>query len=58
MFKGFGKDDPPVNKKKPVEVDVPELMCSCGLNPHVATKDAAVGDLEIMVLYYLLLIGE
>ena len=24
---GFGNDDPPVRKKLPVKVDIPELLC-------------------------------
>ena len=58
MLKRFSKESPPVNKNNHVEVDVPELLCSYGLNPQVATKDAAVRDLVIVSFYYLLSIGE
>ena len=64
LMKGFAKEDPPVQKKKPgsvavtVEVDIPQLLCESGMPPFPEMKDAAVGDLTVVAFYYLLRVGE
>jgi len=57
MFKGWGKEDPPTQKKLAVEVDLPEFVCKMGL---MATKQKvkAVGNWTLIAFYYLLRIGE
>ena len=64
MLKGFAKEDPPVQKKKPgavavtVEVDIPQLLRESGMPPFAEVKDAAVADLTVVAFYYLLRVGE
>jgi hypothetical protein len=51
-------EDPPTEKKLPVEVDVPELLFDMGYGPNETTLGQAVGDLSIIAFYYLLRVGE
>ena len=64
---GYNKLDPPTKKKLPVEVDVPECIaarktqgCAAKINNKYrsASLMAAIGDLCLIALYYLLRIGE
>ena len=45
-------------KKLPVEVDIPELVASLGLEPNAGELIKAVGDNSLLAYYYLLRIGE
>ena len=58
MLDGFRKEDPPTLKKLPVEADVPEFMCKLGLMAGATALASAVGDLSLIVFYYLWRIGE
>ena len=58
MIDGFRKEDPPVRKKLPVEVDVPELLCTFGLMAKATAKESAVGDLTLLAFYFLWRVGE
>ena len=58
MFDGWRKADPPVIKKLPVEVDVPELLCRAGHIPTANELDRTIGDLALIAYYYLLRVGE
>jgi hypothetical protein len=58
MIDGFRKEDPPVRKKLPVEVDVPELLCTLGMLASATAKDNAVGDLVLLAFYFLWRVGE
>lgn len=58
MLDGFARHDGPVKKKMPVEVDVPEFLIECGLQPAASERIKAVGDLSLIAFYYLLRIGE
>jgi len=58
MLDGFRKADPPTTKKLPVEVDVPEFLVQLGLSPEARELDRALGDLTMIMFYYLQCIGE
>ena len=58
MLEGFGREDGPVKKKMPVEVDVPEFLVDCGMQSSATEKVKAVGDLSMIAFYYLLRVGE
>lgn len=58
MIDGFRKEDPPVRKKLPVEVDVPEIMCMIGLLATATAHESAVGDLALLAFYFLWRVGE
>jgi hypothetical protein len=58
MLQGWKKDDPPVIKKLPVEVDIPEFLAVNGNSPGANALDAAIGDLSLVAFYYLLRVGE
>eukprot|EP00956_Cyclotella_meneghiniana_P002594 scaffold3031_cov49-Cyclotella_meneghiniana.AAC.5 len=55
---GWEKDDPGVQKKMPVEADVPELLVDMGLEEDATELTKAVGCLTLMAFYFLLRIGE
>ena len=55
---GWRRHDDPVEKKLPVEVDVPEHLVKLGLVPGALEQSKAVGDLVMMAFYYLLRVGE
>ena len=50
--------DPPTTKQLPVEADVPEYLVQLGLDPEARELDRAIGDLTMIVFYYLLCTGE
>jgi hypothetical protein len=58
MLDGWRKDDDPVMKKLPVEVDIPEYLVKIGLLPEATEMMKASGDLSLVAYYYLLRIGE
>jgi hypothetical protein len=58
MLDGFCKANPPTTKQLPVEADVPEYLVKLGQEPEARELDRAIGDLTMMVFYYLLCIGE
>jgi hypothetical protein len=61
MLDGFCKADPPTMKQLPVEADVPEYLVKLVHDPEareVHRAIGAIGDLTMIVLYYLLRIGE
>ena len=47
-----------MEKKLPVEVDVPEYLVKVGLAPEASEQQRAVGDLTLVAFYYLLRVGE
>lgn len=55
---GFEKEDPPVEKKLPVGVDVVEYLVKLGMEPGAEQKVLATGDWGLIAFYYLLRIGE
>jgi hypothetical protein len=55
---GFKKEDPPVEKKLPVGVDVVEYLVKLGMQPGAEQKVMAMGDWSLIAFYYLLQIGE
>eukprot|EP00956_Cyclotella_meneghiniana_P025446 scaffold53123_cov73-Cyclotella_meneghiniana.AAC.1 len=55
---GWRKEDPPVQKKMPVEADVPEYLAEAGRLPEANELGRAVGDLSMMAFYFLLRVGE
>ena len=58
MLDGFAKDDGPVKKKMPVEVDVPEWIMDLAMQEGATAKDVALAELIIIAYYYLLRVGE
>jgi hypothetical protein len=58
MLDGMRKADPPTTKELPVEADVPELLVQTALNSTATESEKAVADLTMIVLYYLLRVGE
>jgi hypothetical protein len=58
MLDGWRKNDGPVMKKLPVEVDVPEYLVRLGLVAGESELTKATGDLALVAFYYLLRIGE
>jgi hypothetical protein len=55
---GWERGDPPTEKKIPVEIDVPEFLVQCGLQPGAKESVKALGDVTLIMFYYLLRIGE
>ena len=58
VLDGYGKTNPPTNKKLPVESDVPELLVDMGYGDGGTPHSQAIGDLALIAFYYLLRIGE
>ncbi len=58
LLDGYRLEDPPTEKKLPVEADVPELLFDMGYGPSGTTLGQAVGDLSLIAFYYLLRVGE
>ena len=58
IMEGWRKHDPPVQKKLPVEADVPEFLAKAALSPAATEKMKALGDWALIAFYYLLQIGE
>ena len=58
LLEGYRSADPPTEKKLPIEADVPELLFELGYGPTGTTLGKAVGDLTLIVFYYLLRVGE
>jgi hypothetical protein len=58
MLNGFRKADPPTTKQLPVEADVLEFLVKLGLESKACELDQAIGDLTMVMFYYLLRIGE
>ena len=55
---GWRKEDPPVQKKLPVEVDVPEYLVKLGLEIGASHMEKALGNLVLIAFYFLLRVGE
>ncbi len=58
MIDGYTKADLPTKKMLPVEANVPELIVEVGYGKEGSIKAQVVGDLALIVFYYLLCIGE
>jgi hypothetical protein len=58
ILDGYRVEDPPTEKKLPVEANDPELLFDMGYGPSGSTLGQAVRDLTLIVFYYLLCIGE
>ena len=58
IMSGYRKWDKPVEKKQPVGIDVPELLCTLGQMGFASEKDAVLGDWVLIAFYYLLRVGE
>jgi hypothetical protein len=58
MLDGYSKSDPPTRKMLPVEADVPDLLVEMGYGKGGTSHAKAIGDLSMIVFYYLLCIGE
>ena len=58
MLAGWSKVDPAVEKKLPVEADVPELLAVTGQLSGASELQKAVGDCALIAFYYLCRVGE
>ena len=58
MIKGFADEDPPTEKKLPVDIDVVEECCKWGNRPGATAMERRIGDLILIAFYYLLRVGE
>ncbi len=58
MIEGFCKVDPPLMKKLPVKVDVPEHLVWDDHSKSASQRQRADGDLMLIAFCYLLCIGE
>jgi hypothetical protein len=58
MIEGYNNQDPPTKKMLPVKADIPELLVEMGYSKPGSPHAQAIGDLLLIVLYYLLCIGE
>jgi hypothetical protein len=58
VLDGYGKEDPVLLKKLPVEADVPEFLVSTGYAPEGSNLNKAIGDLSLIAYHYLLHVGE
>jgi hypothetical protein len=58
VLDGYGKNNPPTNKKLPVELDILELVVDLGYGNGGTPHSWAIGDLALIAFYYLLCIGE
>lgn len=58
MFEGWRRDDPPTQKKLPIEVDIPEWLVRRGLEKGATELEKATGDNALIGYYYLLRVGE
>ncbi len=58
MIEAYSKEDPPIKKMLPVEVDMPELLVEMGYGKSGTLHAQAIGDLVLIAFYYLLCIGE
>jgi len=58
LLAGFKHTDPPMIKKLPVEIDIPEYIALCSLRPSATEHNCAVADLILIAFYYLLQMGE
>jgi hypothetical protein len=58
MIEGYNKQDPPTKKMLPVEANVPELLVEMGCGKSGSPHAQAIGDLLLILFYYLLGIGE
>jgi hypothetical protein len=57
-LQGWAKDDPPTEKKLPVEVDVVEYLVKCSMAPGANSRLRCVADWILIAFYFLLRIGE
>ena len=51
---GWTKEDPPTEKKMPVEVDVPGFLAEAGRQDESNELTKAVEDLSLIAFYFLL----
>ena len=58
MVVGWWKSDSPVEKKFPVEVDVPKKMSDWDRIKGTTILVQAIGDLALIAFYFLLRVGE
>ena len=58
IMSGYKKWDKPVEKKQPVGIDIPELLCTLGQLWSASVKDSILGDWCLIAFYYLLRVGE
>jgi hypothetical protein len=58
MIEGYNKQDPPTKEMLLVQANVPELLVEMGYGKSGLPHAQAIGDLSLIVFYYLLRIGE
>ena len=55
---GWRNEDGPVQKKMPVEADIPEWLVKEAMKEKATEHDRAVADLTLMAFFFLLRVGE
>jgi hypothetical protein len=58
MLDGWDSKDGPIKKMMPVEIDVPEYLVKCGMQPGASERVRAIGDLSLIAFFFLLRNGE
>ncbi len=58
ILDGYRNEDPPTEKKLPVEVDVPKHLFSMGYGLGRSILGRTVRDVTLIAFHYLLCIGE
>jgi hypothetical protein len=58
MIDSYTKADPSTKKMLPIEADIPKLLVEMGYGQSGSVHTQAVGDLYLIVFYYLFCIGE
>lgn len=58
MLDSWRKEDPPTQKKLPIEVDIPEYIAMQASHPSAMEAERTMGDLILIAFYYLLRVGE
>jgi hypothetical protein len=59
MLDRWEAKDGPVKKMMPVEIDVPEYLVKCGMQPGASVRRVkAIGELALIAFFFLLRIGE
>jgi hypothetical protein len=57
-LQGWGKEDPPTEKKLLVEVDVVQHLVKCSMAPGADSRLRCIADWILIAFYFLLHIGE
>ena len=57
MLDGWKKEDPPMKKKLPIEVDIPEFLVKLAMSDNIGEGQKAIVGLTPIDFYYLMRVG-